>query len=284
MTAAGALTPEYCERGYNNRAAVPDYADHFARWARDSAAMRAAGDATIDVRYGSRPKETLDLFHGRGKRGLLVFIHGGYWRAFDKSDHSFVAKPFVEHGIDVAVINYDLCPIVDIGTIIVECRAALAWLAREGPRHGLATRNVVISGHSAGGHLTAMLHATDPATLGIDRGAIRGGIAISGVFDLAPLIMTSMNPDLRLNAENAAAWSPVHLQPALDAPLVIVAGADETSEFIRQAHLMWQTWPSVRPPGSAGPMLLDGANHFSAIERFADGGDPLFREALGLFD
>ncbi|MEO7760295.1 MAG: alpha/beta hydrolase [Casimicrobiaceae bacterium] len=278
-----ALTPEFCERGYNNRAAVPDYADYFARWAADSAAARANLNPALDIRYGRRPKETMDLFVAGGKRGLLVFIHGGYWRSFDKSDHSFVAPSFVADGIDVAVINYDLCPAVDIGTIIDECRGALAWLLNEGAAHGLAAHNVVVSGHSAGGHLAAMLHATDWSALGVDSRAIRGSVSISGIFDLEPMIYTSMNPDLRLNLENAQAWSPIRLCPTLKVPMLIAAGANETSEFIRQAQLLWEAWPDVRPAGDSGPLLLDGHNHFSAVDCLANARDALHVETLRLF-
>jgi arylformamidase len=262
---------------------VPDYADYFARWASTSAELRGALKCAIDVRYGARPKETLDLFHAADARGLLFFIHGGYWRSLDKSDHSFVAKAYVENGYDVAVINYDLCPTVDIGTIVDECRAALRYVLREGGRLGLATGKVVVSGHSAGGHLAAMLHATDLQALGIDPSAIRGAVALSGVFDLTPLLYASMNADLKLDRAMADAWSPVRLQPVLDAPLLIAAGADETSEFIRQSQLMWDAWPSVRPAGSTGPVFMPGVHHFSAVERFADAGDPLFRQTLALF-
>ncbi len=130
-------TPESVERGYNNRAAVPDHPQWFERWARASATARERFAPKLDLRYGPNPKETLDLFVPAGPaRGTLLFVHGGYWRALDKSDHSFVAAPFVERGIAVAVQNYDLCPDVSIATIVDECRRAVDWIVREGPRHG----------------------------------------------------------------------------------------------------------------------------------------------------
>src|SRR4051794_12285236 len=131
-----APTPEECERGYNLRAAVPEHPQYFKRWAEWSADARAHLPCTLDVRCGPRPKQTLDIFPGGGLRGLLVFIHGGYWRSFDKSDYSYMAPPFVAAGFDVAVINYDLCPDVDIATIVDECRDAVAWLAQHGNEHG----------------------------------------------------------------------------------------------------------------------------------------------------
>ena len=280
---APALTPELCERGYNNRAAVPDHPQYFKRWAEASAQARAALHPALDLRYGPRPKETLDLFVGGGQRGLLVFIHGGYWRALDKSDHSFVAPAFVAAGFDVAVVNYDLCPAVDIGTIADECRDALAWLAANGAAYGAAVQKIVTSGHSAGGHLVAMLHATAWRERGVDPGAIKGGVSVSGVFDLEPLIHTSLNPDLRLDAASAAAWSPVRMQPAVTAPLLLAVGAIETSEFLRQSQLQWDAWPAARPAGSAGPMLLAGAHHFSAVDCLADPAHPLHLETVKLF-
>jgi arylformamidase len=277
------LTPEFCERGYNNRAAVPDHPQYFRRWAEDSARARATLSCVLDVRYGRRPKETLDLFPGGGQRGLLMFIHGGYWRALDKSDYSCIAPPFVAAGFDVAVVNYDLCPDVDIGTIADECRNAFAWLAKYGTAHRVAAEKVVICGHSAGGHLVAMLHATDWRKEGVDPGVIKGGVSVSGVFDLEPLIHTSINPDLRLDIESAAAWSPVRLRPAVGAPLLLAVGAIETSEFLRQSQLQWEAWPEVRPEGSTGPMLLAGCHHFSAVDCLADPTHSLYRETVKCF-
>lgn len=277
------LTPESCERGYNNRAAVPDHAEYFKRYAEDSIRARATLRCTLDVRYGPRPKETLDLFPAGAGRGALLFIHGGYWRAFDKSDYSYIAAPFVAAGIDVAVINYDLCPSVDIGTIIDECRNALAWLVNDGAAHGVATHNIVLAGHSAGGHLAAMLHATDWRAAGFDSSVIKGSVAISGVFDLEPLIHTEMNPVLRLDLDRAAAWSPVRLQPTVNAPLLVAVGALETSEFLRQAQLQWEAWPQVRPAGSTGTQLLAGRHHFSAVDCLAEAAHPLHQETLRLF-
>src|SRR5262249_15792996 len=127
------LTPDFVERGYNLRAAVPDHPRWFERYARTSAEARAQFSPRLDLRYGPGPKETLDLFLPEiSAGGTFVFFHGGYWRALDKSDFSFVAPPFLARGIAVAVVNYDLCPDVDIATIVDECRRAIVWLVREG--------------------------------------------------------------------------------------------------------------------------------------------------------
>ncbi len=258
------------EREYNLRAAFPDHPHWFARWAADSAAARQRLASSLNLRYGSGPKQTIDLFPAAHPRGALLFIHGGYWRALDKSDHSFVAPPLVAQGIGVAVINYDLCPQVSIARIVEQCREGLAWLQREGARYGVPARPLVVAGHSAGGHLAAMLVATDWRARGLPT-AVAGAVAISGVFDLEPLLQVSFNDDLQLDAAQARAVSPIHLRPHAAVPLVIAAGADETREFIRQSWLLWQSWPECHPRGRDGPLLLAERHHFSVL---TDLGDP----------
>ena len=280
------LAADFVEREYNLRAAFPDHPQWFARWAAESADARAAlighTGGRLDLRYGAGPKQTLDLFPAENPRGALLFIHGGYWRALDKSDHSFVAPPLVSAGIGVAVINYDLCPDVGIARIVEECREAVAWLRREGTRHGLSAEQLVVSGHSAGGHLAAMLIATDERPSGTPP-TIVGGVAISGVFDLEPLVDVSFNADLRLDASAARALSPIHLRPRAPVPLLLAAGEDETSEFIRQSWLLWEHWPECRPVGQRGPMFIPSRHHFSVLSELGDPHSQLVRETLALF-
>src|SRR2546423_8112114 len=154
-------TPEFVERGYNNRAAVPEHPLFIARYTELSRAAVKALSPQLDLRYGPGPKETLDLFVPRGNaRGTFVFIHGGYWRAFDKADFSFVATPLVAAGVAVAVMNYDLCPAVTIAEIVDESRRAMVWLARRGAQYGVSADRIIVGGHSAGRHLVAMLFST----------------------------------------------------------------------------------------------------------------------------
>jgi arylformamidase len=283
--AAAALTPEEVERGYNNRAAVPDHPRWLAHYAEASARARAALEPQLDVRYGPGPKETLDLFMPAGRaRGTFVFWHGGYWRALDKSDFSFVAEPFVARGHAVAVVNYDLCPDVSIATIVGEARRAIRWIVREGATHGADAGNIVVGGHSAGGHLAAMLYTTDWAKHGLAQDPIVGGISLSGVHDLAPMVRFSFNADLKLDDAEAARLSPTHLQPRSGVPLLLAAGADETSEFVRQTRALWDAWPANRAPGAREPMLIRDRNHFTVVVDFADDGSEITRATLALFD
>ena len=282
--AAIAVTPEFVERGYNNRAAVPDHPRWLALFTEASATTRAALAPKLDLRYGSGPKQTLDLFVPAGAaRGTFLFLHGGYWRTLDKSDFSFVATPFVAAGYTVAVANYDLCPDVSIATIVDECRRAVAWIVREGAAHGANADRIVVGGHSAGGHLTAMLFTTDWPTLGLARDPIAGGMSLSGVHDLAPMVLFSFNADLKLDDDEAARQSPVRLAPRTRVPLVLAAGADETSEFVRQTQILWDAWPANRPAGMHAPMLIAGRNHFSVVADYADPASELTKATLALF-
>jgi len=282
---AAALTPEEVERGYNNRAAVPDHPRWLAHYPKASAEARAALAPKLDLRYGSRPKETLDLFLPAGRaRGTFVFWHGGYWRAFDKSDFSFVALPFVAQGHAVAVVNYDLCPNVSITTIVDKSQRTIAWLGREGAAHGGDPANIVAGGHSAGGHIVAMLFTTDWAAYGIPGDPISAGLSLSGVHDLAPMVQYSFNADFKLDDAEAARLSPSKLSPRSRAPLVLAAGADETSEFIRQTRSLWDAWPQNRPRGALAPMLIRNRNHFDVVVDLADATSEVTRATLALFE
>lgn len=277
-------TPEAVERGYSNRAAVPDHPRWFAWYAEKSAAARASITHCADLRYGPGPKETLDLFVPDGTaRGTMAFIHGGYWRALDKHDVSFVAAPFVAQGIAVAAVNYDLCPAVSVSAIVDQCRRATAWLAREGGKHGASGERIVVGGNSAGGHLAAMVLATDPASLGLDATSFAGAVSVSGVHDLTPLVLFSFNIDMKLDVAEALRLSPAFLAPQSNAPLLLAVGGDETAEFLRQTWIQWDRWPQSRPPGASAPLIVPRCDHFSVLAEYADGSSALTRATLALF-
>jgi arylformamidase len=276
-------TPEFVERGYNNRAAVPEHPQWFVNYAAWSRAARDRYQPARNLRYGGNPLETLDLFVPAAKaRGTFIFLHGGYWRAFDKDDFAFVAGPFLEQGIAVANMNYDLCPAVSVATIVDECRRALAWVVRAGPRHGASAGNVVIGGHSAGGHLVAMMFATDWTAHGMAQAPFAGGVTLSGVHELAPMVEFSANADLKLDAAEAKRLSPVTYGSRTEVPLLIACGANETSEFLRQTRLLWDAWPGNRRP-KKGPLFVPGTDHFSVIAEYADSKSELTKATLALF-
>jgi arylformamidase len=283
MTSARAMTPEEVERGYNNRAAVADHQRWLDAWTARSAEAKEALSPSIDVAYGSGTDEMLDLYVPRKlARGTLMYIHGGWWRSLDKSDYAFVAPAFVDAGFAVALVNYTLCPRNTIANAVEQCRRALLWLVQQGPARG-APAPIVIGGHSAGGHLTAMMYAIDWRALGLADAPFVGGASLSGVHELAPLVQFSHNVDFRLDDAEARRMSPAAMTPTIDAPLLLAVGADETSEFVRQTDLMWSAWPRNRPRGVAQPMHIAGRNHYSVVLDYTDASSPLTQATLALF-
>jgi len=277
------LTPEEIERGYNNRAAVPEHPRFIAECTQRSREARDAFMPALDLRYGPNAGEVLDLFVPAGPaRGTLVFIHGGYWRALSKDDYSYVAGPLLAQGIACAVIDYDLAPKVSVGTIVEECRRALLWIARDGSKHGANPDNVVVAGHSAGGQLAAVMAATDWSSAGLARPPLTGALSLSGVHDLTPLVHFSYNADIRLDAAQAAALSPAFMPPRAGVPLYVACGGAETSEFLRQSQLMWDAWPGHRRP-VGGPHFIPGKHHFDVVLEHAHADSALTRGMLALF-
>jgi arylformamidase len=267
--------PAWLDRQYNNRALVPEHAAHFERWAADSAQARQRLPALLDVAYGHGAGETLDVFPAPCKAGrppapVLVFIHGGYWRSLDKADHSFVAPAFVAQGACVVVPNYALCPAVTIPQIALQMTQVLAWVYRHIGAHGGDPQRITVVGHSAGGHLAAMLLACDWAQVGagLPAALVKNALSISGVFDLAPLRQTPFLRDsLRLNAQQVRQASPAGFPapPLLDGrgELFAVAGADESDEFVRQTQRIQQAWGKEVVSVCE---TLPGLNHFSVLE------------------
>jgi len=277
------MTAEEIERGYNNRAAVPDHQRSLDEWLARSQSAREALRPSIDVRYGASDDETLDLYLPRQPaRGTLTYIHGGWWRSLDKSDYGFVAPAFVAAGYAVALINYTLCPHGTIANAVEQCRRALLWLVGEGPGRG-APAPLVIGGHSAGGHLTAMMYTTDWRAQGLARTPFTGGASLSGVHELAPLVRFSHNVDFRLDDAEARRMSPAATQPLTDAPLLLAVGANETSEFVRQTDLLWDAWPRNHPAGLPAPMHIRGRHHYDVVLDYADPASALTQATLALF-
>ncbi len=265
---------------YNNRVAVLDHQEIFARWRMQSAVMRKHHGGELNLVYGSHPLQTLDLFPAKQNRGLVIFIHGGYWRSLDKSDFSFYAEPYLAQGISVALINYRLCPEVNIDAIVEDCQYASVWLATSASHYNIRFDRTVFIGHSAGAHLVAMLCATDWSAHNIDTANFRGGVLISGLYDLSPLLETSVNADTQLTDKTAKALSPVHLQSKLAMPLDVWVGGAETSEFIRQSQLLPAAW-------SANCALLEtvaGTNHFTIVDECAKPDSSCFHRSLRFFE
>lgn len=262
---------------YNNRALVPGHADIIARWHREAAAYRSSYGGDLDIAYGARPRNRLDHFPGRGGGGkgpLIVFIHGGYWRSFDKATFSHVAGPANAAGFDVVVPGYTLCPEVTLFDIIDEIRQCCLFLSQ---RYG---RRLVLTGHSAGGHLAAAMAATDWQLYGARPDLVQACLSISGLFDLRPLLATPYNDDLRLSAAEAVAASPLFWPVPNSLPLDSWVGAEESFEFLRQARSLAAAWAGLGLP--CRYEALPGYNHFSIGDLLSRADNPITQRLLDL--
>jgi arylformamidase len=271
------------DRMYDNRAMVPAHPEYLARWAGDSVRARGELPCELDIPYGESAGETLDVFPGpQGGGPVLVFVHGGYWRALDKSDHSFVAPAFTRHNACVVVPNYALCPAVTIPQIVLQVANAVAWTWRNARRYGGDPRRIVVAGHSAGGHLAAMLLACawqqlDPA---LPRDLVRGALTISGLHDLEPMMRTPfLQQTLQLTPEQVEQASPARLPAPRAGTLHAVVGGEESPEFKRQNRLIQEAWGTRRVPVCE---VLPGLHHFSVLDALVEPSHRLHQLALDL--
>jgi arylformamidase len=277
--AANALIDPAAEREYNLRIRHPERDAVYRGFAARSAAYRDASPCRLDLRYAAGPRCTLDWFPAAGgaaRPPLLVFIHGGYWRALDKGIFSFIAAPFNAAGVAVAMIGYDLAPAVTVTAIGAEVQAAHAWLAREAALD-FDRERVVVSGHSAGGQLAALVAAAPPAGLGVI-----GAVPISGLFDLEPLRGASVNLDVRMSVEEARACSPMRLASVHARRWVVAVGSLETDGFQAQSR---QFAAHAQALGATSELLtVAQRTHFDVLDDLADPAAPLHRSTVALFD
>lgn len=291
-------TPAQLDVLYNNRALVPDHAAHFARWAADSAQARASQPCQLDIDYSvgsplpALPQQTLDIFPAHppaasspvnGAAPVLVFIHGGYWRSLDKSEHSFIAPAFTRQGACVVVPNYALCPgtpaqPVTIPDIVMQMVQALAWTYRHIGAYGGNPNRISVVGHSAGGHLATQLLACLWPVYGKDLPAdlVKNALSISGLYALDALRKVPfLQASLQLTPADAAKASPAWLPrpkrqgAAADLPglLYTVVGAKESPAFIAQNSVMQKVWGKKRVPVCE---KIGAHNHFSILQALID--------------
>jgi arylformamidase len=246
------------DAAYNNGAAVRDSAEIVTKWQARSDRLRTRHAATMDRRYGPAERNRIDLFPGRAGGPLLVFIHGGYWQMRAKEVFAFIAEGPLAHGIGVALVGYTLAPQARLDGIVSEIRASLDFLSKEHPR-------LIVSGWSAGGHLTAMA---------MPHPAAMAGLAISGIYDLEPMRLSYINDKLRLDEAEQKRNSPL-LLPASGKPLVVAYGTSELPELQRQSE-------EYARAAKAKALGLKGHDHFTILEELASPDGSLTRELRAL--
>jgi len=276
------------DRLYNLRQAVPSHAENFARWRAWSAAARAALPHRADLTYGDHPRETLNFFAApEPGRPILVFIHGGFWQAMDKTDFDFVAQGFASAqagGIaNVALLNYPLAPAARMDRIVASLRRALFWLWRQAPALGADPDAIFVAGHSAGGHLAAMAALADwPAQ---DPKAptllVKGAFAISGIFDLRPVQLCFHNDILRMDLDEAERNSPLLLLSSANrglAPMAFAVGEDETEAFHDQQSSFVSAYHGLAPVVMA--ITEPRRHHFDILDTLGSPGVSDLRAGL----
>ena len=247
------------DAAYNNSAAVADSPDWLARWQELSAAVRSGPRARLDIAYASRPRARFDYFaSGALKPPLFVFIHGGYWQRNDKDMFAFVADGPRAHGIDVALVGYTLAPQARLTDIVGEIRGALTVLCERAGDFGFDRDRLFVGGWSAGGHLTAIVS---------DHSAFRGGIPISGIFDLEPIALNYLNEKLTLDAGEIATLSPLRMLRERAPPLRMFVGSDELPELQRQSAIYAEAARERGLPVSL--TVLPGRHHYSILDELA---------------
>ncbi len=268
----GGMDRTQLDAAYNNTAAVPERDTIVADWAARSATVRREHAGHLDLPYGESPRERLDLFLAADpKAPTLAFIHGGYWQTNDKENSAFLAEGLLPLGINLAVVEYTLAPAARIGRIVAEVGRSVQWLAEHLGDCGADPARLYLAGHSAGGHLTAM---TMPLPV------IRGGLAISGIYDLEPIRLNYLNEKLGLDVAEAERNSPLLHLPATAGELVVAYGSRELPELRRQSIDYGQAWTERGLPGHLLP--VDGTNRFTILEALANPRGSLTRALLDM--
>ena len=269
--------PSWHDKQYLPSLSIPHTDAIFESWRTRAAATRAKLPFKADIAYGLHPRETLDFYPSTNAHGCIIYIHGGHWVDFSKNETSWVAEGFVGQGLSVALINYPLCPEVKIADIRVSCIKAFILLYQN--LLSAAEREaVVVTGHSAGGYLAVAHMAEDWAAHGLPQNPIAGVLALSGLFDVTPLMKTSLNTDLRLDEVQCEFLNLNAIQQLNAAKLALAVGQNESVEFHCQSTELAKSWASL------SPLVIDlaGANHFTTVDDLALPGSRLNKLAVAM--
>jgi arylformamidase len=274
-------TQDELDAQYNLTAMFPEAAASYEAFCdRESEKARSELDHSLDVPFGPTLAEHLDLYPAGGTAPILVYVHGGFWCLRTSKEFGFVARGPVSRGVATVVTNYDLCPRVTIDEILRQTRAAVAWVYKNARSFGGDPGRIHVAGHSAGGHLVAMLLATDwEGEYGLPGDILKSATAVSGLYDLAPFPYTFLQPRLQLGWDQVSRNSPILHIPDAAPPLLVAYGEDETAEFKRQSEEFIDAWRAKGLDGER--LILPGKNHYEVIDGFLDAKSPLLSVVLG---
>jgi arylformamidase len=264
------------ETEYNNRQRVPEYTEIVERWDTLSTAYRLASAAQCDRPYGTRARQRFDFFAGESNGPVAIYVHGGYWQRGDRKDYSFLARELNALGISVAIPSYSLCPAASVTEIADEIAFCVVAIWKKTGKRPL------VIGHSAGGHLAATMLANEWGNVaGVPPDLVRASVGLSGIYDLAPLIKTTLNKALQLTAGTARAASPIWRPPPPKGRHFIAAvGEAESGEFLRQSRDLAEAWG--RAGVNAVNVVVPEANHFTILEHLLRSGSPLLTQIVTL--
>jgi arylformamidase len=272
---------------YNNRLLVPECMGILQRWTQDSAMIRQSATCALDVAYGEGDKEKLDIFSTAKSpmskaAPVMIFIHGGYWRSLDKADQSFLAPPFTQQGNCVVIPNYSLCPAVTVSDIVLQLVKAVAWVYKNISQYGGDPQRIIVAGHSAGGHLVAMLLSClwPQVDATLQKDIVKNALSISGLFEMeTPMQSPYLQDSLHLTLAEVKRISPAWMPAPKQGRLYSVVGGDESPEFLRHNQLIQDAWGKFTVPVSES---LPGLNHFTVLESLCQPESRLHQLALKL--
>ncbi len=254
---------------YNNRLLVPECLEILQRWTQDSATVRQSAECELDVTYRLGGQEKLDIFPSSASTKaapVLIFIHGGYWRSLDKADQSFLAPAFTKQGSCVVIPNYSLCPAVTVSDIVLQLVKAVAWVYKNIDQYGGDPKRITVAGHSAGGHLVAMLLSClwSKFDKTLPNDVVKNALSISGLFEMeTPMHTPYLQDSLHLTHAEVKRISPAWMPAPKQGQLYSVVGGDESPEFLRHNQLIQDAWGKSTVPVNE---QLPGLNHFTVLE------------------
>jgi arylformamidase len=255
------------DREYNNREKVSDVADHLAYFSSASEAARSQNPCQLDIAYGNHPRQLMDFFpSGReGKSPCLIFIHGGYWHLLNKDVHSFVMQGFKPHGFHTATINYPLMPDATMADLVESCRAAVQTLWDQADQLAIDRDNIILAGHSAGGHMAFTTAAAMDDNCDYKLKAVFG---LSGLYDLEPISRCYLNDTLDLSADDISKYSPITMKAGKIGKSYAMVGGDEGAEYIGHSKQLAASWS--KQGTSVEAIVQEGLNHFTIVRQLGD--------------